>query len=44
MSRWTPDMQQWLDEALSRATPLTVFQENAVKVEFRKIDLAGTAA
>lgn len=38
-SEWTPEMQAWLDETMSRATPPTIFQENAVKAEFRKVRL-----
>ncbi|WP_175420468.1 hypothetical protein [Rhodococcus sp. SGAir0479] len=43
-TEWTPAMQAWLDQTLARATPLTIFQENAVKAEFRKIALSDQAA
>ena len=36
---WTPAMQDWLDETMSRATPLTITQEDQIKSEFRKVRL-----
>ncbi|MDG3012493.1 hypothetical protein G4X40_20340 [Rhodococcus sp. D2-41] len=35
MTSWTPAMTDWVDEALSRATPLTVEQLDRVKAAFR---------
>ncbi len=32
-------MQAWVDEALSRATPLTIFQETVIKAAFRTVKL-----
>jgi hypothetical protein len=37
--KWTPAMQAWLDETMSRATPLTILQEDSIKSEFRKVKL-----
>lgn len=36
---WSPEMQAWLDETMSRATPLTITQEDQIKSEFRKVKL-----
>lgn len=39
MSDWSPAMQAWLDEVMSRSKPLTVFQLDAIKSEFRKVKI-----
>jgi hypothetical protein len=41
---WTPEMQAWLDETMSRATPLSITQEDRIKSEFRKVRLETPAA
>ncbi|MCQ4119852.1 hypothetical protein [Rhodococcus tibetensis] len=39
MTEWTPEMQAWLEETMSRSTPLTITQEDVIKSEFRKVKL-----
>ncbi|MFC9833181.1 hypothetical protein ACFVKB_05045 [Rhodococcus sp. NPDC127530] len=41
---WTPAMQDWLDETMSRATPLAITQEDRIKSEFRKVKLEAPRA
>ncbi|WP_332519172.1 hypothetical protein [Speluncibacter jeojiensis] len=36
MSDWTPQMQAWVDETLSRSRPLTVRQMDVIRAESRR--------
>ena len=36
MTRWTPEMQKWLEETMSRSKPLSVRQLDVVRTAFRK--------
>ncbi|MFC9549818.1 hypothetical protein ACFTWF_03110 [Rhodococcus sp. NPDC056960] len=38
---WTREMQEWLDEVVSRMPEPTVRQLDIVKAEFRKVALPG---
>jgi hypothetical protein len=33
----TPEKQSWIDEAMSRAKPLTVFQLDLIRSELRRV-------
>lgn len=34
---WTPAMQEWLDETMSRSKPLTANQIDVIKREFKRV-------
>lgn len=34
---WTPAMEKWLEETMSRSKPLTAYQIDVIKREFKRV-------